>query len=609
MPISTKKNKNNLQMKKIFIFSIIFYFFLGSLYSQINFVASASKVVELGENFRLNFSVNANASNFNAPDLSNFQILAGPNPSTSTSFQFINGKTTQSINISYSYILQAKKEGKFTIGKANINVDGKVYSSAPITIEVIKGGTGEQANTDDQHVDVPKGNNDIFVQTNLDRTSVYQGEQIIATIKIYDRAGLKDFTNFKFPSFTGFYSLDIERPTQISLERENVNGKIYNTGILKQNILFPQHDGTLTIEPCEMKCIIQQKAGQRRNFFGELVDVYRDVEISLKSNARSVKVLPLPDNAPPSFSGAVGSNFNLVVNVDKAELLSNESVTLKVILSGNGNLKTIDKLKLNFPASFEVYDPKINSNIHNSTSGCTGSNTYEYLIIPREPGEYTIPPIEFSYFDVSTKTYKVLKSKEINFKIGKGQNSPNTVTGVNQESVKQLGSDIRYIKQNNFELKKVNNLVFGSLFFYLSYIIALIIFLAVIIILRKRIKQNKNLGLIKNKRANKISQKRLKSASLCMQKGEKLPFYDEVIKALWGYLSDKLNIPVSSLSREAAREELAKSNVNETVINEFIQVIDSCEFAKYAPATAHDQIEQDFERARKIINKLEQVLS
>ena len=596
-------------MRKVILFSIVFCSWLTEMQSQVTFTASANKVVELGENFRLNFTLNANGSDFVSPDLSGFYILAGPSTSTSSSFQSINGKTSQSISNTYSYILQAKKEGKFTIGPAKISVDDKSYNSQTLTIEVIKGSGGNNNNIgDDQAIEPAKGNNDIFIQINLDKSTVYQGEQLVATFKIYDRAGLKEFVNSKFPSFTGFFSQDVNRSTQISLDRENVNGKIYNSGIIKQNILFPQRSGNITIDPFEIECIIQQKAGQRRNFFGDLIDVYRDVQVNLKSNPRTVKVLPLPENAPATFAGAVGSNFKLDVTVDKSELLSNESLTLKATLSGNGNMKTIDKLKINFPGSFEVYDPKITNNISNSAGGSVGSNTYDYLIIPREPGEYVIPPIEFCYFDVSTKSYKVLTSKEFKINVGKGNSSQNVIAGVNKESVKQLGSDIRFIRQDDFELRKKSGSFFGSLTFFLSYLIASLLFFVIVFILRKQIRQNQNLSLIRNKRANKVSQKRLKVASMCMKKGEKSAFYDEVIKALWGYLGDKLSIPVSSLSRETARDKLNNRQVNETLIEEFIQVIDNCEFAKYAPAGAQDQIEQNYERATKIINKLEQTL-
>jgi hypothetical protein len=595
-------------MKKLIIATLLVLFLPFAPSAQVSFTASANKVVEIGENFRLNFTVNANGTNFSAPDLSAFHVLGGPSTSSSTSFQYINGKTSQTITNTYSYILQAKKEGKFIIGKADISVDGKTYSSEPISIEVIKGSSANITESDQGNVRPVEGL-DIYVQTNLDKTTVYQGEQIIATLKVYDRAGLKGINNYKFPSFTGFYSQDVKLPSQISLDRENVGGKIYQTGILKQSILFPQQTGNLVIDPFELECIVQQKAGQRRNFFGELIDIYRDIPKTLRSGSRTVRVLPLPDGAPVSFNGAVGSNFQFNVSVDRSELKTNESISLKINLSGSGNLKIIDKINIQFPSSFEIYDPKISNNISNSGSGSKGNNIYEYLVIPREPGEYTIPPIEFSYFDVVSKTYKTLTSQEFRFKIEKGDNQDIvTSSGVSKELVKELGSDIRFISQNDFVLRKRDTTFFGSIHFYLFYILSFALFGISILVLRQRIKYNKNTSLLKNRRAGKISQKRLKIASVCMKNGEKQEFYDEVIKALWGYLSDKLNIPVANLSRDTVREALTKEKLENSLIEEFILVIDNCEFAKYAPVGGNAQIEQDFERAKRIINKLEQAL-
>ncbi len=597
-------------MKKLTIAATLLFCLAGLITAQVSFTASANKVVELGENFRLNFSVNANGTNFLPPDLSGFHILGGPSSSTNSSLQIINGKSSYSISNTYSYILQAKKEGKIVIGKAEITVDGKVYSTEPITIEVIKGNPSTISENNPETID-PLSGSDVFLRIILDKTTVYQGEQVIASLKIFDKnRAVKDIGNFKFPPFTGFYAQDVKIPSQIVLERENFDGKLYYSGILKQSILFPQQNGNLTIDPFELQCIIQQKSGQRRNFFGELIDVYRDVPKSIKSSSRTVKVLPLPGGAPASFSGAVGSNFQFKVSVDKTELKSNESVSLKINLQGNGNLKIIDKIKIQFPASFEVYDPKISHNITNTSAGSKGNNIYEYLIIPREAGEYTIPAIEFGYFDVASKTYKTLTSEEFKFKIAKGDSNQNLInsSGVNKELVKELGSDIRFISQNDFILQLKDNSFFGSLGFYLFYIISILLFGIVLLVLRQRLKYTKNISLLKNKRAARMSQKRLKLAEACMKKGEKQAFYDEVIKALWGYLSDKLNIPVASLSRESAREALQAQEINDVFIDEFMQVIDNCEFAKYAPVGGHEQIGQDFGSAQKILTKLDQVL-
>jgi len=598
-------------MKKVFLTVIILSYISNVLIAQVTFKASANKVVELGENFRLNFTVNSNGTGFLPPDLSNFSILAGPSTQTSTSFQSINGKTTQAIANTYSYIIQGRKEGKFTIGKAKITVDGTTYESNTLTIEVIKGNASTNSETIVGNNVSSSKKGDIFARINLNKTSVYQGEQLIATLKIYDRVGLSALNDYKFPAYTGFWSQDIEVPTRPSIVREKVNNKIYGTVLLRKSILFPQKSGNLRIEPFEVECIVKEKAGQRRNFFGELVDIYRDVPKKLTSAPRTIKVLPLPANKPASFTGAVGSNFKFSVNVDRTELKSNESITVKVTISGSGNMQIVDKINLNFPASFEVFDPKVNNNISNTGAGANGSKTFEYLIVPREPGNYTIPAVQFSYFDIRSKSYKTLTAKELKFKIEKGDNSQlyTTSQGLTKEEVQSIGSDIRHIVEDDFELHKQAYSFFGSFSFYIFYLVSFIISLVTIIVLRKKIAQNQNIVLQKNKKANKISRKRLKVAANFMKQTDKEAFYDEVIRALWGYLSDKLNIPVSDLSRNTVKETLVDRKIDEVIINSFVEIIDNCEFAKYAPTSIENQMEQDYDKARQVINKLVNALS
>lgn len=603
-------------MKRIFSIISIFSILSIPAFGQVTFKASANNVVEVGENFRLNFTVNADGSNFKPPSLSGFRVLAGPSTSTSSSFQYINGKASQSVANTYSYIIQGSKVGKFNIPSASITVDGKEYHSNTLTIEVVKGSVPQNQNQNQANGRQTTNNkgtvgkDDLFVRINLNKSTVYQGEQLVSTIKIYTRVGLRNFKDFKFPSYTGFWSQDIKTPTNISLQRENINGKVYNSGILRQSILFPQRSGTIKIDPFELECIVQEKAGQRRNFFGELVDTYVNAQKDLKSPARTVKVLPLPGNKPSSFNGAVGSDFKMAVNIDRNEVANNESMTLKVKISGTGNLKLIDKLKIGFPKTFEVYDPKVTNNISNISSGARGSKVFEYLIIAREQGDYTIPAIKFSYFDVKAKQYKTLSGNDIDVHVSKGSQigvSNNNVS-ISKQDIRTLGSDIRYIKQNQFELKPIDETFFGSLQFYLYYLISLIVFMLIFIALRSKIKQNANVVLMKNKRANKISKKRLKQASAYMKESNQAKFYDEIIHALWGYLSDKLNIPVSELSRATVKETLENYKVDEEIINKFLIVIDDCEYAKYAPSAGGTQIEADYAKARDLINKFEAVL-
>ena len=600
-------------MKKYISLILILSFTIYSAFAQVRFKASANKVVEVGENFRLIFSVNAQGSGFTPPSIKKFAVLAGPSTSRNSSFQYINGKTTQTMNVSYTYILQARKPGKYSIGKAEITIEGKKYNSNAITIEVIKGGSSNTPNNNNVDGSTPTqttNSDDLFVRINLNKSTVYQGEQLIASIKVYDRIGLKNLTDYKFPKYTGFWTQDIETNGNITLQRENVNGKLYKTGVLKQTILFPQKSGTLTITPFELECVVQQIAGKRRNFFGEYVNTYVDVTKKIKSAGRKVKVLPLPANKPASFKSAVGNNFSITAKIDRKELKSNESITLKVKILGSGNIKLVDVPTIKFPSSFEVFDPKITDNISNTLAGSQGSKTFEYLLIPREQGEYTIPAISFSYFDVNSKSYKTLITRAIKINVAKGEGNYENVNNlsVSKEDVESLGTDIRHIKLNKFTLIKTSYSFFGSVGFYSIYLLSFLVFVLLIFILRKKLELNSNLALQRNKQANKISKKRLKLAASYMKENDKAKFYDEIIKALWGYLSDKLNIPGSELSRENVKETLTQHNVNDTIIIDFISVIDSCEFAKYAPVTNDNGLEGDYKKASEIINTFEKVI-
>ncbi len=590
--------------KRVFIIiALLTIVFTQSTYAQVSFTASAKNVVSTNEQFRLTFTVNAKGSGFRAPDLRNFHILAGPSTSTNSSVQIINGKVTQNMQISYTYILQAKKTGKFTIGAAQITVNGKKHQTHPITIEVIKGSAPNQNNTNQSQANV--GNNDLFIRINLNKTSVYQGEHIIATVKIYSSITLEDFKDMKFPTYKGFWSQDIETPNRIALKRENVNGKIYETGVLKKTILYPQLSGELIIDPVEIECIVRVPTG-RRSFWGEITR--REVK-KIRSPVRKIRVKPLPPNKPESFTGAVGS-YSMETSVDKQKATTNDAITLKVTITGNGNLKLIDPLDIKFPPDFEIYDPKVNANIHNTSAGASGNKTFEYLMIPRHAGSFTIDPVKFSYFDVKSGQYKTLQSEEYAIEVekGSGDNEATVISGARKEDIKFIGSDIRYIMTDNINLHRKGKTLFGSLPFYLTYTGSLLAFVVVFILRRKHIKEAANIQLMKTRKARKISRKRLKTAHNFMKQNNKEQFYTEVSKALWGYVSDKLNIPFSELSQENAGETLKRHQVEENTIKRFLNILNNCEYARFAPATEETKMENIYQEASEIIHKLENEL-
>ena len=609
-------------MNKIYLTLISLFFIVTNTFAdKVEFTASSPKVVAVGEQFRLTFSFNAKGTAFKAPDLRDFNILSGPNTSSSSSIQIINGNMTRSVSYTYTYILSVAKQGKFTISSAQIKYKGKVYESNSISIEVVKGsakaqnanrGYNQGRSNQIQKSNIPASeisNKDLFVRVNVNKKSLYQGEHLIATIKVYTHLNLAGFEDMKLPSFDGFWTQDIATSSQISLERENINGQIYNVGVIKKEILFPQRSGVIKIDPFELECAIRQRVRSSQSVFDDFFgSSYQTIKKKVKSKSVKITVKPLPKlNQPDDFAGAVG-DFKMQTSIDKKNAVTNDAVTLKIVISGNGNLKLIDPLKINFPPDFDVYDPKITNNIKNSNVGSTGRKTFEYLIIPRHAGEFKIPPFSFSFFNTKTKRYKTLVSREYNINVKKGneEQTTNVVTGYSKEDVKYIGSDIRFIKTDNFKLHKKGEYIFGSMFFALTYFIAILIFVVIMLIRRKHIKQNQNISLLKNKKANKISKKRLKVANSYLKQNKKENFFDEVLKALWGYLSDKLNIPVSELSKDNVIAILQQRGVDNDLIDKFIDLLNTCEYARFAPTTIETQMDKIYADASNIISKLEQ---
>lgn len=607
-------------MKKIVLFISVLILIYSNLSSQdVKFTAQATNIVEVGEQFRLIFSVNAKGTDLRMPPLTDFNVLSGPSTSSSTSMQVINGQMSQSSSFSYTYILQGIKVGKFTINPATITVNGKQYKSNALTVEVVKASGGAtQGNNPHQNQQGNKGTantnmadvkgDDLFVRVNVDKTNVYRGEPLMATIKVYTKVNLAGFENMKFPAFSGFFSQDMETPTNVNLQRENVNGQIYNVGLLKRVVLYPQKSGELTIEPFELECIVRQQV-KSKNFWDDFFGTYQNVKKKVVSPQVKINVKQLPGNAPESFSGAIGK-FNMTAGINTKRVKTNDGITMKITISGTGNLKLIDTLNMNLPTDFERYDPKISNNFKSTSEGASGSKTFEYLIIPRHSGDFTIPPIEFTWFDLGSKQYKTVSSEEFKIHVDKGSEEENAtvVSGMTKEDVKFIGSDIRFIKKNKFELKKTGELFFGSWLFIFSYILSLAIFIALYVVMREKIRQNANLVLVKNKRANKVSRKRLKTAAQFLKQNNKAQFYNEILKALWGYLSDKLSIPVSDLSRDTANGHLQKHHISQELISKVMQLIENCEFAHFAPSSEAFQMDKIYNDASDIIGELENKL-
>ena len=596
--------------------------FVGADNTQ--FTMSGPEVISTGEQFRLSFSLNDKGEDLQLPDLSDFNILMGPSTSQSSSFQMINGKTSRSVSYSYIYILSAKKEGKFTIQPASIKVNGKIYKSNSLTIQVVKGQSNSSSQSQgnrssgngysqgqQQRVSSSLGKDDLFVKTHLSRTSAYKGQQIIATVKIYvaPNVPITNFSDVKVPSYEGFWTQDIKISNQVNFTREVYKNKIYQVGVLKKTILFPQQTGKLKIDPFEITCDIKQRVSSSGGFFDDFFDNYRTVSAKALSDPvyLNVKELPTP---PSGFCGGVG-NMKFSASIDKDKVKANEAITLKVKISGTGNLKLINAPKIKFPTDFEVYDPKSTDNQIASENGQTGSKSFEYLIIPRHAGDYKIESFNFSSFNPSTGKYDTKSSKEFKIHVDPGNEEQNqTVTSAySKEDVKFIGKDIRYLKKNQYKIRQKDSFFYGSLNFWMYYILSVVIFIIIIIIYRKKIKENANIQLVRTKKANKIAKKRLKKAKEYLQQNKSEEFYKSVLSAVMGYLSDKLNIPIADLNREKAIETLKDKNVKQETIDELIDILDTCEFAQYSPSSIKETIADIYSKAAQLMGQFEKQIS
>lgn len=597
-------------MKRKYLLLILMLAGLFSFADEVQFSMSAPSIVTVGEQFSLTLSLNAKGDDLRMPEINNFDILMGPSVSSSRSIQIINGRTTQTVNYTYTYILRATAEGTFTISPATIKVNRKVYPSNEISIQVIKGrqqpnATVPPSGSGNQQTQTTANDGDqLFIRYEADKTNVYKGEQIMLTFKLYSRVALS-IVDQTLPSFEGFWTQDIELPpAEQTRTREAVDGVIYNVYTLQKKILIPQQTGNLAIEPAEMVFDVQQRV-RSQSIFDDFFGSIQNVRTKSKSKRIPITVKELPQ-APAGFGGAVG-RFSLSSSIDKTEVTANEALTLRVKIDGNGNLRHISPIKFNFPPDFEVYDPRTTYNNKPSEAGIVGSTSFEQVVIPRFAGNFTIPAQQFTYFDPAEKKFKTLYTKQFDITVLKGADDQSTtvMSSVSKEDLRFLGQDIRFIKKDDLKLKRLNDQFFGSLMFYGSYVIALLLFAFALALQRKKARENANIALMRNKKASKMARKHLKAASICVKKNNTDDFFEALLKAFWGYLSDKLAIPVSELNRDNARTTLDRFSVDEATINEFIETIDICEMARYAPTAVNQSITDLFKKAEKLIGKFE----
>lgn len=577
---------------------------------EVSFTASAPDAVAVGDQFRLSYTITTQeVRDFRVASIRGFDVLMGPSRSTQSSVQIINGKTTSTQSITFTYILMAKTEGEYTIPGATVTADGNQMVSNSVKIKVLPADkssqSGQQRGTTGS---ATISGNDLFITDTINKTTVYEQEAILLTYKIYTQVDLRGFDNVKLPDFKGFHSQEVELPTNRRWGLEHYKGRNYQTTIFRQFVLFPQQSGKLTIDAARFDASIavatQVDPFDFDSFFNGGGGSYM-VKKSLFTPKLTIDVKALPDK-PADFSGGVG-DLNISSSINSTSVKTNDAVTVKLVISGTGNLKLLSNPEVKFPEDFEIYDPKSENNFRLTSDGLSGNKVIEYLAIPRNPGDYKIPPVSFTYFDVKSKSYKTLTTEGYDLHVEKGEgNATQTIANfTNKEELKVLNEDIRFIKQNEVKLTPRGSFFFGTPGYWLFYLIPALVFIVFFVIYRKQIAANANVAKVRTRKANKVAVKRLKLAGKLLTDNKKDAFYDEVLKALWGYVSDKLSIPMSRLSKDNIEEELRNYGVDDTLIAEFLKVLDNCEFARFAPADANQGMDKIYAEALDIISKME----
>lgn len=576
---------------------------------KVQFTASAPDAVAVGDQFRLSYTVNTQkVKDFRVPAIKGFDVLMGPSRSTQSSMHTdIAGNVTQTASITFTYILMATTEGEYTIPGATIVADGNEMISNSIKIKVLPadktGTSGEGRSSQSGSI----SGNDLFITTTANKVNVYEQEALLLTYKIYTAVDLRGFENVKLPDFKGFHSQEVELPNDRRWGLEHYKGRNYQTTVYRQFVLFPQQAGKLTIEPARFDASIAQAArisDPLEAFFngGGVIEVKK----TLTTPQLTINVKELPSGKPEGFSGGVGE-FNISSSINSTDVKTNDAVTVKIVISGTGNLKLVSAPEVKFPEDFEIYDPKTENNFRLTNGGLSGSQVIEYLAIPRNAGTYKIPPVTFSYFDIKSQSYRTLTTEEYVLHVAKGEgNAGQTIANfTNKEDLQILNEDIRFIKQGEVSLKQKGHFFFGSLGYCLCYLIPFLIFITVFIIYRKQIAANANVARTRTKKANKVAVKRMKQAGKLLAANQKESFYDEVLKALWGYVSDKLSIPVSRLSKDNVEEALHNYGVSAELIKEFLNALNECEFARYAPGDAAQAMDKVYAASIEVISKME----
>lgn len=598
----------------IFLLQLIF---AGVMFANAQtFVANAPANVSVGENFRLTYTVSTrNASDFHIGTVpEQLEVITGPYVSEQSSYQMANGHTSSSSSKTYTFILCASKNGIYTISPASITANGKRMTSKPVRVKVsgsAQASSGAPRMHDDasgqprlREAGTPISGKDLFIKVSANKRRVHEQEPVLLTYKVYTLVDLTQLEG-KMPDLTGFHTQEIPLPQQKSFHVERINGRPYRCVTWSQYVMYPQMTGKLEIPSITFNGTVIQ---QNRNVdpfeaFFNGGSGYIEVKRAIKAPGLTIQVDPLPQR-PANFSGGVGK-FNISAQINKSEVKANDPITIRVVVGGVGNLKLIKQPVVNFPKDFDKYDAKVTDKTKLTQNGVEGNMIYDFLAVPRNQGRYVIPAIEFVYYDVEANAYKTIKTQSFTLDVAKGDGNVNS--SVDYSELKD--KDIHPIKDGEYEVQDIKNIFYGSAAYWVVLSILFLVFVGVLIIFRKRAIDNADVTRLKIKKANRVATKRLRYANKLMLNNEHDKFYDEVLRTLWGYVGDKLNMPVEQLSKDNISEKLAQRSVDGDTIDMFLRAVDECEFNRYAPGDTKGNMNQTFEAAMTAIIKIEDVLS
>ena len=604
-------------MKRLIFFICYSIFIITNGVAQVRVTLQAPSQVEEGQRIRVSYVVNTqDVDDIQVGDFPGFELLYGPSTSSSSSFSIVNGKTTHTSQMTFTYTLLAQKAGNYKLPAAAVKSGGQTYRSNQASIQILQGdgsgasdGSGQSNGSAAtrqrlQNAGERITSNDLYITVTASKKRLYEQEAVLLTYKLYTLVSI-DQCSGKMPDLDGFHTQEIALPQQKTLKYERVNGRNYGTVVWSQYVLFPQKTGKLVVPAINFEAdVVQQdrSVDPFDAFFGGGSSLIR-VKKTIVAPAVELTVDPLPTR-PANFSGAVGTQFNISGSLSPEQVDANDAVSLRLVVSGVGNMKLMKAPKVEWPKDFESYDPKMTDKTRITTNGATGNIIYDYTAVPRHGGKYSVPPVEFCYFDTNTKSYKTLRTDSFHVAVAKTAGS--AVRRIqNKEDLTVLNSDIRYIRTSAAKLRPQGSTFFGSLNYWLVYVGAVLLFLLMVAIFYRQAKANANVARRRGRKAGKAATKRLKSAAKLLKQGQSKAFYEEVTRALWGYVGDKLNLPVTELNKDNVGEQLTERGVGEESIQRFLRVLGDCEFAQYAPGDPSATMDKLYGEATEVINELD----